>query len=716
MTSNTYQGQLVNGFAPVPGYSNSMPGTTTNSNGNPINTSTSNGVIYDSNGNIQQNDYSNWVTQTRYDGNGGAYTVRVPNGTPLPVSSTTLSNVNKMNQVPQIQQTTNSLSANGITTDANGVAKYADGSLVPQPQVSQPTDPNTPPQTKTTTGGYNGDFYVPPGSDVPLDANGNPVQLTDYSPTDQRIIDSINQMKAQGDAATAALMDSIHQKYAALISQQQQTNAAQQKIVDTSLLMGGATGQGSASQYAPISSAGISAAQTSYGIQQIANLQAQENSAIIAAQQAGQNQDFKLQDELNQKIASIRDEKVAAANKLNDKLLEQKQKADEAMRQASRDNAIADLYSQGVTDPKQLLDYLNYDDKGKQIGDFTSKEITDTLKNISNTDDINKVLTEAAKNGATQDVLAKIGRSKDLTEALTNAGQFMSSPSTEILKLGDNQAYLIDKNTGKIIKSFGGGGIGGTGNGISTASPYAGVINTILASGKFTKDQATAIRQGINNGEDPFTVVKNNAKNIMGQTEATNLTKFETAKSAVSDLQTALKDYYAKGGKTNIFSGKYEKVINNLGRVNNPDLVDLATQIQASLQIYRNAVSGTAYSAQEGADIASIFPGINKTQGLNDAILKGRLKAFDSTIDSTYRTALGSAYDKLKAAENSTVVSKGNMTDRDFVAKAFEKTNQKYDQVINNVPEGQIPVVDNESGQIGYIPYTEFTSNKYTKL
>lgn len=186
------------------------------------------------------------------------------------------------------------------------------------------------------------------------------------------------------------------------------------------------------------------------------------------------------------------------------------------------------------------------------------------------------------------------------------------------------------------------------GGGGAVAGPYAGLVSTILGSGKFTKPQAAAVTNAINSGEDPVTVIKNQAKNIMGQTEASNVTKYETAQSSLADIQKNLADFYANGGKTGIFSGNYEKVINKLGTLNDPKLVDLATQIQANLQIYRNAVSGTAYSTQEGADIASIFPGINKSSGLNAAILNGRMKAFDSTIDGTYRSALGSAYDKLK--------------------------------------------------------------------
>lgn len=220
-------------------------------------------------------------------------------------------------------------------------------------------------------------------------------------------------------------------------------------------------------------------------------------------------------------------------------------------------------------------------------------------------------------------------------------------------KIGDTLVAIPDNWNGDMsqIKKIGGEVVPSTGVTGKNGAQYAAILSTILGSGKFTKDQVKLVTNSINNGEDPFTVIKNQAKNIMGQTEATTVTKFETAKSALQDIQNSLAEFYKANGKTNIFSGNYEKVINKLGEVNDPALVDLATQIQASLQIYRNAVSGTAYSAQEGADINTIFPGINKSQGLNEAILKGRMKAFDSTIDGTYRSAIGTSYDKLKEAE-----------------------------------------------------------------
>lgn len=184
------------------------------------------------------------------------------------------------------------------------------------------------------------------------------------------------------------------------------------------------------------------------------------------------------------------------------------------------------------------------------------------------------------------------------------------------------------------------------------ASEYVGIIQTVLGSTKMTKDQKASFIQSINSGTDPFTVIKNQAKGLMTGANQTKLESYETARDTLADIGDQLREFYDKGGKTNIISGNFEKVIAKLGEVTDPALVSLATQIQGNIQVYRNAISGTAYSEQEGRDITSIFPGINKSESLNTAILNGRSRLFDSVIDSMYRNALGSDYDVLKNLNN----------------------------------------------------------------
>lgn len=321
---------------------------------------------------------------------------------PLPVSTTTLSSANKQSQVPQIQATTNKLATDsGIKTDATGVPHYANGTIfingvAVQPDNStgstgtsggldaNPNPPTTDPYT-TSTGGYYGELYIPPGGQIPKDAKGLPVALTPMSPTDETILKGLNDAKASADAMTASIIDSITKQYEGLIASQKQTNSSAEANVNTALLMGGVTGQGSSSQFAPISSAGIIQSQVTYGLAQIADLQNKEAMAIVQAQQAGQNADFQLMDKINTQINKIRDEKVAAATKLNDTITTAKS-------QATLDSAVNKLYSSGITDSSAILSEIKKQGLVDQNGvPYTAKAVADSLTSIKPTaDELNR--------------------------------------------------------------------------------------------------------------------------------------------------------------------------------------------------------------------------------------------------------------------------------------------------------------------------------------
>ena len=341
-------------------------------------------------------------------------------------------------------------------------------------------------------------------------------------------------------------------------------------------------------------------------------------------------------------------------------------------------------------------------------------ELRKYTEQIDNKKGINAIGLEIAKNGGDANLIKE---AKTIGEAIQMGASGLKTESTEIVKLGDNAAYLIDKKTGRVIKSFGGGTGGGSGT-LPKNSLYAPVISTILASGKFSKDQARAITNAITNGEDPATVIKNNARNIMRPDVAGKVEKNEEIKASMDDLKNVFNAYYAAGGKTSLIKGTMENVQAKMGGVNDPKLRELAIQVQTQLQSYRNAVSGTAYSNQEGQDIASVFPGINKSTQLNDAIFAGRDKALDSSIDNAYRVVLGGGYDQIKTVkqEEQKGTPKGNMKDSQYVEKVLSSQNIKYETVVNNTPQGQIPVVDNKTGETGYIPISEYNASLYTKI
>lgn len=470
---------------------------------------------------------------------------------------------------------------------------------------------------------------------VQTDNEGNPRYadgsfVTDTQAEDDEIQNYLESMKKSLDATTKAQIDNIQQKFDQRRQQQEEINRSAEAGTRAALLMGGATGAGSSAQYAPVSSGGIMQAQASYGLKQIADLDSQENDAIAQAREYQQKGEYQLMERQLELVQKKRDEKVAAAAKLNEEIAKEN-------REIAKQNAIADVYDMGITDTAEALKQL------RRMGvNATAKDVSDTIG-----------------------LLSGIGGSGIVGEYNFYRAQAKAAGQVPI-------GYLEFKNA----KYNTGGSGSGTSINVKTgtnASSAQKALSVILGSSKFTKDQKQSVIDAIDSGEDPFTVIKNQTKNIMGQTNATKLDNLESSRDAFNDFADRLKEFYDKGGKTSLISGNFEKVYNKLGNVKDPDLVELATQLQGAIQSYRNAISGTAYSDQEGRDIASIFPGINKTQSLNQAIINGRKKLFDSSIDSMYRSTLGSVYDELKNGQ----------VDNSVASNLIQEGNQAKQKITN---------------------------------
>ena len=253
-----------------------------------------------------------YTYETRLDANNNPYRVDVPVGTapalnkapdgtqPLvyggqpKVSTTTISNTNKINEVPKMVSNFEQMQKKGISTDASGVPRYADGSQVPDY-----TDPTIPEGTTPIYGTVNGVGNRIVGYNTPnltsggmtstyLDSTGQSTAGT--SPEDAQMNDYLEQMKSSLDASTKTLIDNIQKKFDIRRREQTDINARQKAGYTNALLMGGATGQGSSAQYAPISSEGIIGAQEAFGIKQLADLDSEEADLIAqakAAQESG---------------------------------------------------------------------------------------------------------------------------------------------------------------------------------------------------------------------------------------------------------------------------------------------------------------------------------------------------------------------------------------------------------------------------------------------
>jgi len=284
------------------------------------------------------------------------------------------------------------------------------------------------------------------------------------------------------------------------------------------------------------------------------------------------------------------------------------------------------------------------------------KEIDDERQKVAdekaNQKSIQEMIVNASAQGASQDVINQAANAKTSVEAAKILGKYSGEylkyeMLKEQIKTEKLQQSKISSDISKTRAE-----INALSNPSGTVpSEYQGALDVILGSEKFTKEQKASITNAVKNGQNPFSVVKNQAKNIMGQTEASALSKLETASSQLKAIDSTLKDFYANGGNTNLFKGKYEEVVNKLGEVNDPKLVTLATQMAVAMQKYRLAVTGTAASVKEDARIEAIFPGITNKQGLNQAKINGLLASFNTDIDTTYENVLGDSYKVIKNAQ-----------------------------------------------------------------
>ena len=173
-------------------------------------------------------------------------------------------------------------------------------------------------------------------------------------------------------------------------------------------------------------------------------------------------------------------------------------------------------------------------------------------------------------------------------------------------------------------------------------SSIQNAASVILGSSRLTAKEKESFLETLS--ADPIVAkqaILNKAKNLLSGNNQTDLENRAQAVASIKSIQSALNSFYENGGSSSLLKGRYEKVVERLGSVSDPKLAAIAASVATALQQYRNAVTGTAYSVQEGRDIAAIFPGIDKGRVLNNILVKNRLNSLQTDIDSLYSSILG---------------------------------------------------------------------------
>lgn len=155
-----------------------------------------------------------------------------------------------------------------------------------------------------------------------------------------------------------------------------------------------------------------------------------------------------------------------------------------------------------------------------------------------------------------------------------------------------------------------------------------------------------------------------------------------------------------KGTKANLYQSTMDSLLSLLTRAAGEK------GALASMDVYR-IKTGLPTFGFTGADTyESAQAKLNNFGDLFNNVFEGSLGAY-----------IGSSVPSQGSGSTSNLgVSKGSSSDRDFVEKALSAQGIKYQSVIDKTPAGTIPVIQNSSGQVGYIPANEFNASLYTKL
>lgn len=192
----------------------------------------------------------------------------------------------------------------------------------------------------------------------------------DVMATTNKILDTI---WARTDPSTQRTLDAIRSNFSVRKAQQDRINSFYKNRQQSALLQSGS------SRYAPLSSGQIMQGVESFGVEQLAALDSQEQTAIANAQAAADDKNWQLADRILGQVETIRKEKQKKADEIETATREENKRLTDQMIQASRDEAVAGLIGQGISDPAQILSLLN----SEGVGDFTADEIKKTLDNLS---------------------------------------------------------------------------------------------------------------------------------------------------------------------------------------------------------------------------------------------------------------------------------------------------------------------------------------------
>lgn len=179
------------------------------------------------------------------------------------------------------------------------------------------------------------------------------------------------------DSAQNAVYDSIIGIYSGLAKEQKEANTRQYASYQNFGIREGG------SRYAGEVTQGILNAEERAGLGRLQSIAAKQAEALASAKSAAASKSWEIFMEKRKEIQSLNTQRQKEIDTLRETGLKRLEEARERNIQVAREGAVSSLITQGITDPTEILETLNYDDAGNQIGDYTAEEVSKTYETLA---------------------------------------------------------------------------------------------------------------------------------------------------------------------------------------------------------------------------------------------------------------------------------------------------------------------------------------------
>ena len=475
---------------------------------------------------------------------------------------------------------------------------------------------------------------------------------------------SLDSIRVRLNASSQALVESIQRDFAQRRKQLADVNKRSLASLRQFAIRRG--GQ----RFAPEITTGILSAEERAGITRLAELDADEASLIAKAELANTALDFELLSRQINLIRQNRDNKQRELEKLQKASFEKNKETQERLESLIKESSILNVIQGGISDPADIFNQLQ--------GEATLDEINDVLDNTLREEDEDfgtgafglfnrlKAAGEIPEDLGFFEFQAldaaskrKPGDGKITREDLT-AFERLSAANLSVKIFGkragtkpENRALIEDLMAGGMSIDDIGDQLRFTGQ----SSDFAGVvrdaaesIGTAITSENRRNFFFDSIDRSLEDGDMERVKERlfSEAVNTLGTGEASRVRGEQRAIELFDEIGVDLKEFEKKGGKTGIFSGKTEGLLERVGRTKDPELAKIANKIAIGIQRYRRSISGAAFTESEAKEYKAVFASIDNVSELNTAKLESAREVLSGDVSFVLSERIGSrAYEEI---------------------------------------------------------------------